>query len=118
MQMDMEQSLFDDSRSTSNYNMMERELSLLYMSVRDIFSGVVPFFAANAAAAPAACPIAMQDAWTRSPEFARRSLETDLPATMILRLDLGISAPSGTVGTVPGFNGFGLTPVLVWRSTG
>ena len=35
MQMDMEHSLFDDSRSTSNYNMMERELSLLYMSVRD-----------------------------------------------------------------------------------
>ena len=64
-------------------------------------------------AAPAAWPMPTHDAWTRSPEFASLSLLTHRPATMMLRLSFGINALSGMVGTLPGFNGFGLTPVFV-----
>jgi hypothetical protein len=70
------------------------------------------------AAAAAAWPMAMQEACTRSPELASRSLLTLRPATMRLRLPFGISARSGMVGMTPRFNGSGFTPCLVWRSTG
>ena len=73
---------------------------------------------ASAAATPAACPIAMHGACTRNPEFARRSLETHLPATKILLLPLGTSADKGIVGTIPFFSGSGFTPSLVCKSTG
>jgi len=83
------------------------------MSLIGSSRGVVPFFAASAAAAPAAWPIAMQEACTRSPEFANRSLDTHRPATIKLRLAFGIRARSGIVGTVPGSSGLGLTPLFV-----
>ena len=58
---------------------------------------------ANAAAAPAACPVAMQVAWMRKAEFAKRSDERMRPATMKFDKPLGINAPRGTVGTCPGW---------------
>ena len=64
-------------------------------------SGVASTFVASAAAAPAACPMAMHDACARSPEFASRSLLTHRPATIKLRLPFGIKARRGMVGTVP-----------------
>ena len=80
--------------------------------------GVVFDCAASAAVAPAAWPMAMHDACTRSPEFARRSLDTQRPATMMLRLSFGTNALKGMVGTVPLAKGLGLTPPRVCKSTG
>ena len=66
-------------------------------------SGVASAFVASAAAAPAACPMAMHDACTRSREFASRSLLTQRPATIKLRLPFVIKARRGMVGTIPDF---------------
>jgi hypothetical protein len=63
--------------------------------------GVVPERAAKAAVAPAAWPIPMHEACTRSAEFASRSLLTHRPATSRFLLPFGINARSGTVGTTP-----------------
>ena len=87
-------------------------------SFNGTFPGEIPRFAAIEAAAAAACPAAMHGACTRNPELAKRSLDKLRPATRRLRLPLGISAPSGMVGTVPGLSGLGRTPDLVCRSTG
>lgn len=65
--------------------------------------GVVPALAASATVTPAAWPIAMDEAWTRSAELAIRSLLTQRPATLRFLLSLGISALRGTVGTMPSF---------------
>ena len=51
---------------------------------------------ASDAAAPIACPIAVQMHWARIPAKAIRLAETFLPATVILRLPLGMSARNGT----------------------
>jgi hypothetical protein len=88
-------------------------MSICLMSLSGTLRGVVFFATARAATAPAACPIAMQEACTRSPEFASRSLDTLRPATIMLRLPFGTRARSGIVGTLPGFSGLGLTPLLV-----
>ena len=61
---------------------------------------------------------AVQEACTRSPELARRSLETQRPATSRLALPLGTRALKGIVGTVPLASGTGFTPLSVCRSTG
>ena len=55
----------------------------------------------TAAAAPAACAVAIEVAWTLSALFARRSEEMHRPAARINLLLDGISARSGTCGTVP-----------------
>ena len=67
------------------------------MSSSGTSSGVQPCRAANAAAAPAACPFAIQVACTRKPELAKRSLLMLRPATIRFRLPLGTNARNGTV---------------------
>ena len=93
-------------------------ISSSWILVSGTFMGVMLSFTASAAAAPAACPIAIQEACTRNPEFAKRSLDTHLPATIMFEDPFGTKALKGTVGTVPGCRGLGLTPSFVCKSTG
>ena len=55
------------------------------------------------AAAPAACPMAMQEAFTRMAELQARSLETQRPAVKTFVSPFGRSAPRDTVGVNASF---------------
>ena len=73
-------------------------------------AGVMPVVADCAAMTPAACPMAIHDAWTRYAELASRSPETQRPAAMKFVLPAGSIAPRGIVGTVPSWSGRMSTP--------
>lgn len=72
-----------------------------------------------AAIAPAACPVAMHVAWIRRALFAALSDEMIRPAARKFAEFFGISAPLGTVGTMPGLSGLTMSPHFgSWRSMG